>query len=151
GAATRALQRIGIEAIYHPAYSRMADFLGERHDPFDLLFLHRFGVGEAHMAALHRHFPDARVLVLNAAMHYLREMREAELSGDPEAAAGAGARRARALAVIAAANTTLVRWEFELAPLGRGLPGAQVALYPLIHDPVERVAPLQGRRGVWFV
>src|SRR5690606_19148607 len=54
GSATRALQRIGIEAIYHPAYSRMADFLGERHDPFDLLFLHRFGVGEAHMAALRR-------------------------------------------------------------------------------------------------
>ena len=77
GAPTRALQRIGVEAIYHPAYSRMEQFLAQRSDPFDALFLHRFGVGEAHMPELRRHYPGARVLFLNADMHHLRELREA--------------------------------------------------------------------------
>ncbi|MFL6591555.1 MAG: glycosyltransferase, partial [Luteimonas sp.] len=50
GAHTRDLQRIGIEAIYHPAYSRMSAFLAARKDPFDVIFLHRFGVADAHLA-----------------------------------------------------------------------------------------------------
>lgn len=151
GAGTRDLQRLGIEPIYHPAYSRMPMFLGARKDPFDVIFLHRFGVGEVHMQALRRKFPRARVLFLNADMHHLREMREAELSGDPADLARARETRRRELKVIAAADVTLVHSDFEQALVQRDIPAANVALFPLIHDPVERVAPLQGREGVCFV
>jgi glycosyltransferase involved in cell wall biosynthesis len=151
GADTRDLQRIGIEPVYHPAYSRMPMFLDARGDPFDVVFLHRFGVGEAHVQALRRKYPRARILFLNADMHFLREMREAELSGDKQAAAAALRTRGREFDVIGRVDVTLVHSDFERELLRRELPRADVRLFPLIHDPVARAAPLEGREGVCFV
>lgn len=151
GAGTRDLQRIGIEPVYHPAYSRMPMFLDAREDPFDVVFLHRFGVGEAHVQALRRKYPRARILFLNADMHFLREMREAELSGDQQAAAAALRTRGREFDVIGRVDVTLVHSDFERELLRRELPRADVRLFPLIHDPVARAAPLEGREGVCFV
>lgn len=151
GGDTRALQRAGIESIYHPAYSRMSAFIAARNDPFDVVFLHRFGVGEAHMRALRRKFPRAKVVFLNADMHFLREMREAELNGGKEAMASAMRTRARELEVVSRADVTLVHSEFERELLRGELPGADIRLFPLIHDPVGEAAPLQGREGVCFV
>jgi len=151
GEGTRDLQRLGIEPIYHPAYSRMSMFLDERDDPFDVIFLHRFGVGEAHMPMLRRKYPHARILFLNADMHHLRELREAELSGDVSAKERALQTRRRELEVVAGADVTLVHSDFERSLLRDQLPGTEVALFPLIHDPVVEVAPLSGRDGVCFV
>lgn len=151
GAATRNLQRIGIEAIYHPAYSSMAAFLATRNDPFDAVFLHRFGVGDAHIEALRRKYPAARIIFLNADMHYLREMREAELTGDGAAAASALRTKERELRVIAKADVALVHSAFEYELLQHQLPETEIALFPLIQDPAETVPGLQGRHGVCFV
>ena len=151
GADTRDLQRIGIETIYHPAYSRMSMFLDARDDQFDVIFLHRFEVGEAHMQALRRRYPRARVLFLNADMHHLRELREAELSGDADAMKRAMGTRKRELDVIAGADVTLVHSDYEQELLQRELPGAQVELFPLIHEPATEVPPLVDREGVCFV
>ncbi len=151
GAETRDLQRMGVEAVYHPAYPDMDRFLAERRDPFDVVFLHRFGVGEAHLERLRNHSPGARVLFLNADMHSLRELRQAELSGDAGALARAGRTREREFAVVRAADVTLVHSSYEQALLARELPEARVALYPLIHEPASSVPSLQGRSGVCFV
>ena len=151
GADTRELQRLGIEAIYHPAYSRMPAFLSARADPFDVIFVHRFGVGDAHMAALRKKYPAARILFLNADMHYLRELREAQLSGDAGAKENALRTRDRELRVIAQADVALVHSEFEYDLLRRELPQTHAVLFPLIHDPVDTVASLSARTGVCFV
>lgn len=151
GPPTAALQRRGIEAIYHPAYSRMPGFLSARRDPFDVIFLHRFGVGHQHIDRLRKHHPRARIIFLNADMHHVREMREAELSGDAEAMAKARRTRALELQVVAKADVTLVHSEFERDLLREALPDARVVLFPLVHDPLDDVAPLDARDGVCFV
>lgn len=151
GAATADLQRRGIEAIYHPAYSRMATFLAQRKDRFDVIFLHRFGVGKAHLEALRRNYPDAKIIFLNADMHHVREMREAELSGDSGARAAALRTREQELKVAARADMTLVHSDYERDLLQRELPDANVALFPLVHDPLDEVPPLSARDGVCFV
>jgi glycosyltransferase involved in cell wall biosynthesis len=151
GEDTRALQRVGIEAIYHPAYSRMADFLAARRDPFDVVFIHRFPVGESHMADLRAHFPAARVLFLNADMYHLRELRAATLAGDARAIEAAGETRRRELAVCSGADRTLVHSETEAALVAEHCPGADVSLFPLIVDPCADVRGLEGRAGACFI
>jgi GT2 family glycosyltransferase len=151
GEATRALQRRGIEAIYHPAYAGMAAFVAARQEPFDVLFLHRFEVGEKHLDLLRRRYPAAKVLFLNADMHWLREMREAELAGDDLALAQAQRTRERELAVVGRVDVALAHSDHERALLQAALPERNVALFPLVHDPVEAIAPLAGRQGVCFV
>lgn len=151
GEDTHALQRLGVEAIYHPAYSRMPQFLEARSDPFDVVFLHRYGVGHAHLAAMRNRYPGAKIVFLNADMHHLREMRAAELAGDPQAMVAARRTREHELAVACGADLALVHSEVELALLREACPGASVALFPLVHDPVDRPAPLAAREGVCFV
>lgn len=151
GAATRNLQRIGIEAIYHPAYPGMAAFLAARNDQFDTVFLHRFGVGDAHIDVLRRKYPAARIIFLNADMHYLREMREAELTGDGAATANALRTKERELRVISKADVALVHSAFEHELLRKELPGTEIALFPLIQDPLDAPPGLHGRDGVCFV
>lgn len=151
GADTADLQRLGVETIYHPSYSFMADFLAARHDPFDVIFLHRYKVAETHLRALRRRYPRAKVLFLNADMHFLREMREAELLGDRAALSAARRTRDRELEVVRSVDCTLVHSEAELAMLKEECPGLEIELFPLIQGPVARTAPLRGREGVCFV
>jgi GT2 family glycosyltransferase/glycosyltransferase involved in cell wall biosynthesis len=151
GAPTRALQRRGIEAIYHPAHSRMASFVVARKESFDVIFLHRFAVGEKHLDLLRRRYPDARVLFLNADMHWLREMREAELAGSADALAGALMTRERELSVVGRVDVALVHSDYERTLLREALPDREIALFPLVQDPAGTIAPLAGRDGVCFV
>ena len=151
GRHTRDLQRLGIEAIYHPAYSGMPAFLAARKDPFDVIFLHRFGVAAAHLDALRRAYPRARIIFLNADLHYLREMRQAELAADAAGAASARLTRDRELGVIARVDVALVHSDHEQALLQRELPEAKIVLFPLIHEPAQEAAPLASREGVCFV
>ncbi len=151
GAATRNLQRLGIEAIYHPAYSRMVTFIAARQDRYDVVFLHRFGVADAHMVALRRAYPGAQIIFLNADLHYLRQMRQAELDGNTHALAQARAVRAKELRVVATADIALVHSDHEQALLQRELPAANVMLFPLIHDPAQQVPGPALREGVCFV
>ncbi|WP_166209790.1 glycosyltransferase [Cognatiluteimonas telluris] len=151
GRHTRDLQRMGIEAIHHPAFANMRAFLSARKDPFDVIFLHRFGVAARHLDALRRAYPRARVVFLNADLHYLREMRQAELDADSAAAARARQTRDRELAVIGKVDVALVHSDHEQALLQRELPASRIVLFPLVHDPAAQVAPLSVREGVCFV
>jgi GT2 family glycosyltransferase/glycosyltransferase involved in cell wall biosynthesis len=151
GASTRELQRIGIEAIYHPSYSSMPAFLSGRDDPFDVIVLVRFRVGEQHLQRLRERYPSAKIIFSNCDLHYLREMREAELSGDPVAIASALDTKRRETAVIAGSDLGLVHSEAELELLRKDVPGAPCVLFPLVHDPIEDCPPLDQRDGICFV
>ncbi len=151
GEDTRVLQRLGVETIYHPAYSRMEQFLAARDDSFDAILIHRFTVGDRHLPALRARYPGAKLLFLVCDLHYLRELREAELNGDPAAIARAQKTRQRELAVAAACDAVMVYSDAERAMLATDLPNANLVLFPLVQDPVPRPAPLQERDGVCFV
>jgi GT2 family glycosyltransferase len=151
GEGTRALQRKGIEAIYHPAHASMASFLASRDDAYDIIVLVRFAVGEAHLSRLRQKYPLARIIFSNCDLHYLREMREAELSGDPLAIAAAHETKRREIDVIARSDVNLVHSQAELELLEKDVPGAPCVLFPLVHDPVEHRVPLALRDGICFV
>lgn len=151
GESTRNLQRIGIEAIYHPSYSSVDSFLSQCKDEFDIILLVRFAVGEAHIERLRRRYPSARIIFSNCDLHYLREMREAELSGAPTAMAAALDTKRRETDVIRRADVNLVHSEAELELLRRDVPNAPCVLFPLVHDPIEHCPPLAARDGLCFV
>lgn len=151
GEDTRVLQRLGVETIYHPSYSRMEHFLEARDDDFDVILLHRFTVGDRHLAALKQKFPGAKFIFLACDLHYLRELREAELSGDRLAVNRANQTRDRELAVASASDAVVVYSEIERDMVLAEMPGSNVLLFPLVHDPVTNPMPLSGRDGVCFV
>jgi len=145
------LQRAGIEAIYHPYYSRFTPFIETRGAEFDLVFLHRYPTAERTLSDIRRYAPQARVALLNADLHYLREMREAELAGDAGMIREAERTRERELAVMAAVDLVLTHSTVERDILAEALGPEKVMLLPLIHDAAPTPAAFSERRSIGFL
>lgn len=148
---TAPLQAMGIEAIYHPFYSRFEPFLNARGSEFDLVVVHRFGAAERVMGALRTHAPQAKIAFMPADLHFLREEREAELSGDTAALEKAAETRRREIAIIRSADAVLPHSNLEIEILNEEVPETPTFKLPLIHDPDPIAAGFHGRSGVGFL
>ncbi|MBK8212039.1 MAG: glycosyltransferase [Rhodospirillales bacterium] len=137
---TPALQWISIEAI-GPAFTPPRPLPRRARLQFDLAYVHRFEVGEDAIPLLRRHAPQARVLFNTADLHYLRLERGARLSGAPAELEHAQRVRERELAVIKAADCTLVCNSHEMEILRREVPGAALHYLPWVIEVEQRPVP----------
>lgn len=145
------LQAMGIETIYHPFYSRFEPFISARGSEFDLVVVHRFGAAERVMAALRTHASQAKIAFMPADLHFLREEREADLSGDTAALEQAAETRRREIAIIRSADAVLPHSNLEIEILNAEVPETPTFKLPLIHDPDPIAAGFHGRSGVGFL
>ncbi len=148
---TRALQRLGVECWHAPHAARFPGWLREHGPRFDVAMVSRHYVASEFLPLLRRHAPQARLLFDTVDLHYLRERREAGLSGDAAALRAAAATRARELALIAQADVTLVVSSAERDLLALDAPSATVRVLSTLHE----LAPVAGgwdvRRDLLFV
>jgi len=149
---TGALQNLGIEVLHHPHVGNLRQAL-ERHGPFDVVILCRAYIADRYMALVRQLLPAAKVIFYTVDLHFLREQREAELSGQRQAIAAAARSRQGELASIAAADVTVLLSTYERDMVQRELPQARICVLPLLREIPERLdAPgPQGRRDILFV
>jgi glycosyltransferase involved in cell wall biosynthesis len=97
--------------------------------------------------------PDVPLIFDTVDLHFLRLEREAELAPSPAASAHARVTRELELAMVRAADTTLVVSSAEKALLERLVPGADVRILSNVHPrvPDRTIPPLAGRDGLVFV
>lgn len=145
------LQAMGIETIYHPFYSRFEPFISARGAEYDLVVVHRFAAAERVMGALRTHAPQAKIAFMPADLHFLREQREADLSGDAIALEQAAETRRRELAIIQSADAVLPHSDLEIELLKEATPETPPFKLPLIHDPDPLAAGFHRRSGVGFL
>jgi glycosyltransferase involved in cell wall biosynthesis len=147
----RALQRRGVEVLFHPYVRSIPELLTHRGREFDLIVLSRHYVAARHVDSVRRFAPRARVVFDTVDLHFLREERLAALGGSRMAAASARARRDEELALIAKANVTLVVSHAEQAVLRELAPAADVRLVSNVHELSPTVAPWEARAGLVFI
>lgn len=134
GRYTQALQALGVECWHAPSAARIPAWLREHGPRFDVAMVSRHYVAAEFLPLLRRHAPQATVLFDTVDLHYLRERRAAELSGDAGALRAAGTTRRSELALIAAADATLVVSDAEQAVLAEDAPAARVHVLSNLHD-----------------
>ena len=86
----------------------MQSFFGERGEEFDFVMISRHYVASRYLGLLRRYCPKARFLFDTVDLHYLREERLARLEGSLALERAAAQTRRSELAVIEAADATLV-------------------------------------------
>jgi glycosyltransferase involved in cell wall biosynthesis len=149
---TPALHALGIDTVELPAYSDMESFLRDHGAAFALAYVHRFAVAEACLPLLRRHAPGAPILFNNADLHYLRLERAASLGGDAAGLRAAAAVKRRELAVIAAADVTILCNTAERDLVAAELPAARLAMLPWVIAPRTDPAPGHAeRRDIMFL
>jgi len=146
-----ALQQLGIEVLFHPYVSSMADLLAARGPEFDVVIVSRHYIAAKHIDAVRQFAPRALVVFDTVDLHFLREERLAELEGTAPSKAAARAKREEELAMIRKADVTLVVSTVEQKLLHELLPESRVMILSNIHEPMAGGKPFADRDGLVFI
>jgi hypothetical protein len=119
---------------------------------YGTVILSRPEVARRYLPLVRGHALWARVVYDTVDLHWVRNQRAFELSGDPAAREAAVRYRALELLVVGAADVTLAITEDERATVLREDPAARVEVLPMIHQgrglsPV----PWERRAGIMFI
>ncbi|MFA5114045.1 MAG: glycoside hydrolase family 99-like domain-containing protein [Candidatus Margulisiibacteriota bacterium] len=147
----RALNDLGVEVLAERYNGRLAGYLRQYGPAFDVVLLSRVSVAEHYIDLVREYCSRARIIFDTVDLHYLRETRGAELSGDPERRRLAGSLKQRELGVALRADVTLVVSRHEQELIEREGLGIRVEVVPTIQEVVGRGAPFGERRDLFFV
>ena len=148
---SRSLQAMGVE-VWHASFAnRFPAWMQEHGKRFDAVLLSRYYIAHEFLPLVKQHAPKAKVVFDSVDLHYLREMRQAELSKEAALRQGAIRTRERELEVISGVDTTLVVSDLERELLRTDAPRAQVELLSNLHETTASGEPFAKRRDLVFV
>jgi SAM-dependent methyltransferase/glycosyltransferase involved in cell wall biosynthesis len=147
------LEHLGVRCLARPEVPSLEAHLASEGRGYALIYSSRPDPTEALMPHYRRHAPQARVLYDTQDLHFVREGRFAALAGDEKqrATAAATARRRQELALVDAADCTLVVSETEREVLAGERPNACLQVLPLMHELYPSPAPFEARRDLVFL
>ncbi|MDG3040951.1 glycosyltransferase [Roseicyclus marinus] len=152
GSYTDDLQNSGVEVITAPFYLSLAEFLEQRAGEFDAIYITRYYVAQDTIRHIRKHAPRAKILLNNADLHFLRELRAALSMDDPSRLAAMRRVRDEELAMMKAADLVLSYNEVEHAIIASHTDGqVPVMTCPWVVDIPPEIPPLKGRKGLSFL
>ena len=151
GVYTTDLQQAGVEVIYNPWLEPLHDFFSERGSEFDFVMISRHYIAANYVSLLQRYCPDAKFIFDTVDLHYLREERLAELEDSSALKRVAAQTRRSELAVIAAADATLVVSPVEKTVLEQAAPEAKIHVISNVHEVTGSQRPWPERKDIFFV
>jgi glycosyltransferase involved in cell wall biosynthesis len=118
---------------------------------FDVIFPCYYELAEQLLPLIGEHGRGARIVIDTVDLHYIRELRQAQVHGDVTGVARAETVRKRELAVYRRADALLAVSEHEQRVLWEGVPGVPVGVVPSVHEvDVDAPGPAN-RRGAILV
>ena len=151
GAATEALQRLGVEVWHAPFLDSVAGWLRSQGPRFAVVMLVRHHLARECLPLLQRYAPQARRVFDTVDLHYLRERRGAEVAGDAALLREAERTRSSELAVMQQCDVTVLVSAAEREQLRVDAPQVQVELISNLHDVAGAGAPFAQRQDLVFV
>lgn len=150
GRYTEALKQLGVECIHGPQVRSISGWLKGQGDDFDVVMLCRAPVAIRLSAAVRRHCPSAQLVFSTIDLQFLRESRRLQRMVGVDS--GEGILEKSEIREIKNADLSIVISEAEREILSQRLPGANVALVPLVRDfgPFE-ATPFASRHGLAFI
>lgn len=145
------LQKQGVEVLYRPYITSIDQHLRAHGDDYQLVILSRADAAAQVMASARRYCRNARIVYDTVDLHFLREMRLADLTGNRTARIVAEGRKRQELELIAQADTTLVVSTVERDLLIQEAPGADVRVISNIHRVYGSRKPFAERRDLFFI
>jgi GT2 family glycosyltransferase len=145
------LGRLGVHVLCKPWAPTLNTWLKQHGRDVNAAMLCRHYIAEPYLPLVRRLAPQATVLFDTVDLHFLREMRAAEHTGNAALARQANASRTRELALIAAADITFVVSPVEHAMLRELVTGSRVELLSNVHEVYGRSADFDARHGLVFV
>jgi len=148
---TKALQRNGIEVLYAPYTMNIESHLKGFGSRYDLVFLIRVGVADRHLNTVRKLCPNAKILFHTVDLHFLRMLREADMTADPVKRQNAEEMKLLELNLIKAADVATVISDHELSLLSKIIPREKIRLLPYSRHNEGTNVDFKNRRNIAFV
>jgi len=148
---TDRLQRIGVYALIPPTSHEVESFISQFGASYDLVIGLRYGSTEPVFRAFEACGLSPKKFFLPIDLHYVREMRQAELNGSADKRQSALETKRDELSVVKESDIILVHSSYEQDELAREIPGADVRVSPIITDVQGCKNSFQDRRDICFV
>jgi glycosyltransferase involved in cell wall biosynthesis len=145
------LESRGVLCLGAPHGMDLKYFLETYAERIRLCVLSRIYAGGNHLELVQLYCTQARIVFNPVDLHFLREERQALLSGNADASAAAATTRARELRMFNEADATIVVSTAEQELLERLDPGAHVVYLPLARPIITPRAQFEERSGIGFV
>lgn len=147
---TPALQRMGIQALYHPYIKSVEEYISTFGSNYDLIMTFRPMVTHKHIDSLRHKCPQAKIIYNTVDLHFLRLEREAQLKNDQVLEQEAKKYKAIELELMNLADLTTVVSSTEHELLQK------MGLNRVVHLPFSRAVrpsnvPYESRSGLVFV
>jgi O-antigen biosynthesis protein len=152
GSYTEQLQKMGVEMITAPFYLSVESFLEERAREFDAAYITRYNVAADTVHLIRAHSPKTRIILNNADLHFLRELRASLSSNDNDRMQTMREIRDHELNMMRSVDLVLSYNDVEHAVISSHTDGdVKVMTCPWVVDIPETVAPLNERSGLSFL
>lgn len=149
---TEALEKMGVEVVYAPFQLSIAEYLKKHVQEFDAFFITRYYVAQSVLAQLRELAPRTPILFNNADLHFLRELRAALTSGQPDRLTAARAVREQELDIIRKVDVVLSYNEVEHAIIQSHTDGqAKVCKCPWVVEIPQGSSDVSNRSGLSFL
>lgn len=152
GRYSETLQRMGIECIYAPFALSMNKVIETRGTEFDLVYVTRYYIAKESIEKIRRFASKAKIVLMNADLHFLRELRAALHRNSDDALTRATETREDELAVMRKVDLVLTYTDVEKAViLSHNLASTKVARCPWVCATVSEVTPFHLRTDLAFL
>lgn len=152
GKYTYALQRLGIKCVYEPYYRSAVEYLSIHGGEYEMVVICRVNNAAYLMDWVRNYCPRARVIFNTVDLHYLRELRQAEIEQSTEKKVLAYQTRDVEISTIKKSDYTLVISHKEKELLESEVADENIICYPLIMEiPNRQEASFEERRDIIFV
>lgn len=146
------LKKFGVRVITSDETSSVNEWLAKNAVDYDVFFLSRGPVCYPFLDLIRQLAPDAKVIFNTVDLHYLRETREAVLSGDREAIKNAENTKRLELDFIKKADVTIVLSNEEVYKIRQEIPNARLVIIPIVFDQIPgSKLPFEMRRDILFI
>lgn len=150
GKYTTALQNQGVECIYAPFARNVGEVLRDRGHEFDFIYITRYNVAEDILECV-REFTKAKVVLNNADLHFLREMRAAAEDDEFEIASAMNTRH-RELAVMEDVDAILSYNDTEHSVISsHTFESNKIFKCPWVLSEKQLSVPFKDRQGIAFL
>ena len=145
------LGRIGVEVLCKPWSPSLADWLARERHSLQAVLLSRHYIAAPNLDLVRRAAPKATIIFDTVDLHFVRELREAQHTGNHAMMRQAQSSRRRELSLIRACDVTLVVSPIEQELLSKEVPEATVALVSNVHEVFGRRVDFAPRKDLVFV
>lgn len=145
------LQRMGVEVVYAPFCGSVQEFLEKRGAEFELVYVTRYYVAKEYIHAIREYAPQAKVVLMNADLHFLREMRAAVYKKNAQELDQSYLTRDEELQTMRRVDLVLSYTDVEKSVIFSHDPSIKVAKCPWVVDICGTVQPFDARKDIAFL